>query len=451
MIRLYFDWNAMVGLKSNRPAGLEDLLLKNKKRFHVIYSPAHLGDIYKSYTESQGVTSVIESDLAYIKKITDELFTYYEQPTVKFEYRNPTDVFNDRIITERIGADFLKKEGLNSLLVAQMPSDSDGSSSPTAEELKIKGVDMTLDIFKKINNSDIYKDMRKKVQQGLNINRDQVYDHPEPLGKLDNYFSKLPIDENTFIEYAQRLTAIFTKDHNDWFNPIMTAYVLLDMLGYKEDKINAQKGQTFANLTADSQHAAYGSQCDFYITNDDRNLSKTNVVYKALGVNTEVVTPEKLHHILSQYLQAERTGIFLENVFKSVNDFKQGWVEEGKANPKYVLLKTFFFDYFNKAICFYDEKPEKGTPKWMIILTKQRPTNDRFLFYDDINILIEKMVARFGPAYENKLALTPEEIAEISEGLYWSGRAWMQGTVLTHFKFINGYFQLYLEPQVNEG
>jgi len=115
------------------------------------------------------------------------------------------------------------------------------------------------------------------------------------------------------------------------------------------------------------------------------------------------------------------------------------------------LLKTFFFDYFNKAICFYEENPKEGIPKWMIILTKQRPTNDRFLFYADINILIEKMVARFGPAYENKLALTREEIDEISEGLYWPGRIWMQGNVLTHFKFINGYFQLYLVPQLNKG
>jgi hypothetical protein len=75
-------------------------------------------------------------------------------------------------------------------------------------------VDMALDIFKNINNSDISKDMRKNVQQGLDINRDQLYDHPEPFGKLDNYFSKLPIDENTFIEYSKRLkhTTISLKD-----------------------------------------------------------------------------------------------------------------------------------------------------------------------------------------------------------------------------------------------
>jgi len=449
MIKLYFDWNAMVRLKNNQPAGLEDLLLKNKDRFHIYYSPAHIGDIYKGYTESQGITQVMESDLAYIKTITNELFTFYEKPSVKSDYRNPSDVFNDRIITEGFGSDFLKKEGLNSLLIDQMTSTNDGSSSPTTEEQKTQGVDMTLNIFRNINSSNIYKDMRKDVQLGLEINRDQLYNHPEPIEKLDNYISNLLVEENTFIEYAQRLTSIFSQDDEDWFNPIMTAYVLLDMLGYKEDKINILKGQTFANLTADSQHTAYGSQCDFYITNDDRNLSKTKAIYKALGINTEVVTPGELYDIISQSIQTDSTGIFLENVFKSVNDFKRGWIEEGKDDPKYVLLRNFFFDYFNKAICFNEENPEENMPKWMIILTKERPTNDRFLFYDDINTLIYKMVARFGPAYENKLDLTQAEINEISDGVYWSGRVWMQGTVLTHFKFINGYFQLYLEPQVN--
>ena len=72
MIRLYLDWNILNQMKNG---GLHsDLLsiIENDKRFLILYSTAHIGDILSSYSEDKEQQLIIEQDLNFISKITND-------------------------------------------------------------------------------------------------------------------------------------------------------------------------------------------------------------------------------------------------------------------------------------------------------------------------------------------------------------------------------------------
>src|ERR1700689_2270175 len=126
------------------------------------------------------------------------------------------------------------------------------------------------------------------------------------------------------------------------------------MAGFQEDKIDISKNDTFKNTIEDSNHAAFASQCDFYITNDKRNLNKTKQVYQSMGINTIVFTPAELFEFLTNYINSEEERPFLDNVVHKINDWKVAGHEPNNPKRITVYLKDFLLDYFNKAYNFSD-------------------------------------------------------------------------------------------------
>jgi hypothetical protein len=445
MIRLYFDWNAVAGLKSDRPAGLLNLLQQNDHRFHIFYSTAHIGDIYKGYDRNIGITPAIQSDLDFLDQLTESHFFYYEKPKVDNSIRPAIDLFEDRIITESL-------PGFMDLLDEWQP---DGQNTqeltvPVAELLsrtKNDPIGGSISVLQKIRSTDIYKDLRKFVQSGIGINRDQLYAHPDPIKQLDTILEKSAMPENSLVSYEARLRSIFKNVPEDWFNNIHMRYLFLDMAGYQEDEIRRTHNKTFQNIIEDAFHVAFASQCDFYISNDRRNLAKAEKIYDSLAVNTRVMSSKQFYAFLESYLDEEFTRPFLEGVLHKINDFKKAG--HPPDNPKHltVFFKTFVLDYFNKAYYHSDCVSAKGDQSWMIVLTKEKPTNGRFTFILDINILIIKVCSLFGSPVGEKCLLEDEDLKAIHAIADWPGRQWLAGQLFLELKSNNGYFQFYICPR----
>jgi hypothetical protein len=103
-------------------------------------------------------------------------------------------------------------------------------------------------------------------------------------------------------------------------------------------------------------------------------------------------------------------------------------------------------DYFNKAYHFSDVTTPDGDESWMIILTKEKPTNGRYTLIIDINMLIAKLKIMFGDAADSKYLLDEEEFATIQNGENWAGRSWCLEPLFIQLRSTNTYFQLYIYP-----
>ena len=69
---------------------------------------------------------------------------------------------------------------------------------------------------------------------------------------------------------------------------IFALFMNLDVLGFKKDKISGSHG--YMSIATDATHCFYASQCDIFVTNDDRTAKKAAAVYKFLHLRTAVKT-----------------------------------------------------------------------------------------------------------------------------------------------------------------
>src|SRR5262249_22715231 len=148
--------------------------------------------------------------------------------------------------------------------------------------------------------------------------------------------------------------------------------------GYQEDEIKHAHNKTYQNIIEDAFHVAFASQGDFYISNDRRNRAKAKKVYESLCVNTSVFSNEDFYDFLKSYLNEMSERTFLEDVIHKINDFKKAGHPADNPRHLTVFFKSFVLDYFNKAYYHSDLVSPKGDESWMIVLTKEKPTNGRF-------------------------------------------------------------------------
>lgn len=475
MVRLYFDWNVLIQLKSGLLPELETILSNNKHRFNIFYSTAHIGDIYKGYDPAKGITDEIRSDLNFIKQITgNHCFTPSPKGVIPDEWE-PLELFEDRIDSENLTSGLLGAFNNNtaendfpisSLLsvFSQMPLNIiDNTDAPGKEQFNAYFPDFesnqtfgglmasTASLFQNLYNTEKYKELRIAFQKGMGINRDKMYNSPSPFQALDKHIANSALEENTFEEFHAKVIEATKQSPKDWFDEIYNKYVTIDMSGYKEDKIKVDDRQkdTFKNTIEDSFHAAFASQCDIYVTNDNRNNSKTKVVYSELNINTKVFTSSEVVTFLTEYIRQEEASNLIENVFSKLKT-TDGYGSEERPGFITYFLKDFILDYFNKAFWVIETDKSEQDDNWMLILSKEKPTNGRFTFLKDIDLLIAKLIHRFGIPHENKLTLSKAEVSNIQEEGDWDGRRWYIGQLLIKFISLNGYFQLYIYPVSRE-
>lgn len=84
-------------------------------------------------------------------------------------------------------------------------------------------------MYGKLTETDQYRDLRILLQQGANINRDQIFHSQTSYNIIDKAYSKKGIDP------VEEIPTYGIA--SPWCDRISFEYIKLDMHGYQEDQV----------------------------------------------------------------------------------------------------------------------------------------------------------------------------------------------------------------------
>lgn len=466
MIKIYVDWNIMSGMRNNHFQELHSILTA-KDKFLCLYSTAHIGDIYRSYSEDKEQQSQINQDLEFITQFTNDFCLFNDGKNIILQQYNPKELLETRIRE----ADLLSDLSIDNLL----QNDSDNPAlnklleslktmlkslnldSAFAEAFKnpesakmlndiFPGLkdDLTMDGFfnsfskmnYNLNEQENYKDLRQIVQK-IGINSGHFNANKNPFDLIDNSYKQKGIENFKFDEYLPK-----GKNAPEWFDEIVNDYLYLDMHGFKADKVKVSEKEknTFTNTTDDAFHTTFASICSFYLTNDDKNYLKTKAVYEKLAINTKVLKPAEFIEYYNTYLNYNSLTehfkslfeIFTKSIFHPIHD-------DGNYFGKVAYPKEYFFNFFNKIWVPTD------TENYFYFTLSTLPPNPKktYTAFKEIETLVKIFFEILGPD-KNQLGLF--EISEIQNEV-WEGRHWFSNIGEIKLVRINGWFQLYFNNE----
>jgi hypothetical protein len=457
MIKVYFDWNVMAQMKNGLNKELAEIAFNNDT-FLKPYSTSHISDIFSSFTENNEHGDLIDVDLQFISKLTNDTFLFNTGTEVKIDFAPPKEYYNQLIdqkdqfkdislegLFKHLEDDELITDSIKPLLnsLKSIPLDDvfkdlfDNPESSQQMETMFPGLkeNPTMEGFfqsfsamlKNVNEDEKYRDLRKIFQSGLGINRDKIFDNKSPYDIIQS--------QNKLLGHHKNQDLNNDKSAPKWFNEIVNEYILLDMHGYQEDNVNVLKGrkETFKNTTEDSFHAAFASTCHFYVTNDKKSYKKTKQVFEKLQINTWVFKADEFVKYYKDYLNFEDLSLHLRIPFQLLENGE--FVEEQIDGA---ILRTyhfpfFLFGHFTKLIVLLPES--KDSP--IILLSGTIPTNGVTYIFEliklakDISQILGDDIHGLGEVKEQ----------EFSEA-HWIGRSWKMAN--TTFKLVNDTGQLLL-------
>jgi len=461
MIKVYFDWNVLSQMKNGKHAELKELILNNENLL-IPFSTSHINDISSSFKETPKQQEYINSDLEFISDITNEYCLFNNGKGIILDHYPPKELFEQNISDKNtfkdISIDGLLKnfedDELTKSLVKPMfdllksipieepfkqafetPESSEAmekmfpglKENPTMEGFFASFSKMNFNL----NELEGYKDLRKTVQSGTGINRDKIFDTPNPFEFIQKTYDKLGFNPEQFYPEYQNAPK--------WFDDITNTYLKLDMHGYQEDTVNIKKGrkETFKNTTDDAFHAAFASTCNIYVINDNRSYKKTKKVFEELKINTRVFKPNEFLEFHKKFLHYENPSLdlkIMQDLLKS-NNFYDSKSEDG-------IFRTFYFPYFlfgffNKIGVFYPTNTEEETSTF---LSQDKPTN-WFIIDEEVKRLVKRMLTYFGDDIDNEGELRMNEFNKDK----WNGRKWKFDNLTLRLQSINGYVQLYFD------
>jgi hypothetical protein len=458
MISIYLDWNVIAQMKNGSHPELLQILETN--RFFKPYSTSHLSDILSSFKKNPEQQQLINDDLMFLSKLTNDCCLANDGKEVRLSYYQPRQLFEDRVNDKDLLANFdlekllatLQKDeivkGLGDTIVKSlknMPLDKafidalknhEGAKQFNTllpgliENPTMGGFFKSFgELFTRMNENEDYKDLRKLTQSGLGINRDEIFNSKDPHSIIEARYKKLNIDPD---KHAQQ-----NANSPEWFDKIANDFLKLDMHGYQEDKVDTSKGRkmTFKNTTDDAFHAAFASLCNFYISNDNKANAKTKKVFEKLNQNTLVFKPTDFLEYYKSFLIDRPINTELKI---PINHLSTDPLTEETTDDGYLLtyhLPYFVFDFFNKMYVSLD----KAKKVKMLVLSQFIPTNKKITFYFEIERLTTKIYNALGTDSAN-LGQPKENEFESEE---WTGRMWDFDDIILRLICPNGHFQLY--------
>jgi hypothetical protein len=462
MIKVYFDWNVMAQMKDGLHKELREIAFNNDNLF-IPYSTSHISDIFSSFKENNEHAELINRDLEFISKLTNDTFLFNTGKEVIIDFAPPIEYYNQLVDQKDEFKDIsfdglfkhleddeltrgLVKPYLN--LLKSIPLDDvfketfENQESSQQMETMFPGLkeNPTMEGFfqscsamvRGLNEDAKYKDLRKIVQSGLGINRDKIFDNKSPYDLIQSRYKQLGQDK----------TQDFNNDKNapKRFNEITNEYILLDMHGYQEDNVNILKGrkETFKNTTEDAFHAAFASTCNFYVINDKKSYKKTKQVFEKLQINTIVLRPDEFVKYYHDYLNFDDPSLNISIPFQLL---KSGEYYEEQLDG--AILRTYYFPFF--IFGFFTKLmhllPENKEPP-ILLLSRIKPTNGT-TYILEITKLVKDITTLFGDDIDGLGKVKEEEFKETN----WIGRTWKFVDTTFRLVSINGHFQFYIDQE----
>lgn len=207
-----------------------------------------------------------------------------------------------------------------------------------------------------------------------------------------------------------------------------TSYVSLDLLGISKDK-----KVKFRNLVNDSLHSYYGAYCDILVSDDEGFLKKTKVLYKLLGIQTQVLDLKEFSKTCNYRIgELEKNSeVFLKLLLNDVNNSLV--ITEKKSlrydrTTKTVKSLHNYLGHFNNVDIINHEGDN------YIYLYRECANYSNFIMYREIEKIVNNAVLIFGidDNLQREFAFS-NEIKDIEKNV-WQGRTWTNKNYILHIK-----------------
>ncbi len=149
-----------------------------------------------------------------------------------------------------------------------------------------------------------------QIRAMLDIRVDELNNIKPPniIEKFDQYINQKmkQLDDKNISQFSTKwlldnvLSGFPDKDKLGIQSYIAAIFKMLNILGFNPDK-NTNK--SFRAGFHDSEHAAYASSCDYFITDDNKCRIKSLATYEYLDIPTKVIGSEELIEVLQRVKQ----------------------------------------------------------------------------------------------------------------------------------------------------
>ena len=95
----------MSGMKNGHFPELCKIIEKSNNLL-LLYSTSHIGDIFSSYSEDENQKKIIEEDLEFITKLTNDLCAFTYKDKMFIDYTSPKELLKERIESASLFDDF---------------------------------------------------------------------------------------------------------------------------------------------------------------------------------------------------------------------------------------------------------------------------------------------------------------------------------------------------------
>lgn len=426
MKRVYLDWGVVSNLKKPEYAEIKDFLLTNKGNLFFVYSTAHFEDAMRSRGDDR-----LMQDIQMLESLVDNhLLAYQKNSTHPFlltpteYYQNNKDRDLDTVpdfadLVSSVGQDNPMLGGLlKSFLSFPMPIPNvareqklfgmmlpDLPDSPTLGDVLHSS---TTFINKMLGDKEYYKSYRYSIRSsGFTLDENSGnWKSDEVVSNISAQMKKLGIDKS-FQEFV--LSGFGNKDKVSDYEFFMAAYSMLDLIGYKSDKL-PKSTNAMNSVTTDAQHAYYAAFCDYLVTQDSHLASKARALFSEFGISTKVISPADIIPELEENRKEELVS-FLGEQLREEN------VERHEERAVVYKFTRRFLGIFTHCVVYVNDD------ETLIELKLAFDNYSYFVFYDEARIIVDTVADYLGRPSDAEYETIRQSIVSgnSNAAIHWKG------------------------------
>ncbi|MGB8841213.1 MAG: hypothetical protein WCC64_09060 [Aliidongia sp.] len=250
-MRIYFDHNLLVNLRCNKFDGLIEKVNSDKKNGHVfVFSPAHLEEIAVSNRRSSASLDIIQRDIGFLTGLCGNNSIRPIKGRIFFDTEYPQECY-DRVIENYQDNDEAENIDRDIIYAAH---DNPGGDP------KIVNNHDPINIF---YSNIVYQEILLKK-----LLDEKIITKSEAIDCLSQWPHKILRDR--FSALAATVNLI-----GNW----------LEKIGYYRE--NREKSRSRLH---DVSHIIYGRYSDFFVSEDQKLIKKSQAIYKILEIPTKVIS-----------------------------------------------------------------------------------------------------------------------------------------------------------------
>lgn len=403
MKRIYLDWGVVSNLKKPKYADIKEFLISHKGDLFFVYSSAHFEDAMRSDGDER-----LLQDIQTLESLVDNhLLCYNQKEKTAFPYfQTPSEYYNDHRgqnldlipglseLVSSVDKDIpLVGEALKSFLDIPFPIPVEVRSQelwrmilPDLPDLPTLGdvINSGVSFYNKMQeDKDFYKSYRAAVKAtGFSLESNAGnWSADEVVPNISAKMKALGLDKS-FKEFV--LMGLGNKEKVDYFHLFVAAYSILDMIGYKSDKL-PKASSAMNSVITDAQHAYFAAFCDYLITQDSNLASKARVLYHEFKISTKVISPKDTIVELSENRNDDLLSFLSEQLIEEN-------VEKREDGATVYKLGKWFLGVFSQVVVYKQDRDGVTLLEFKLVFDN----DSRLIFIDEASIMVDTVCEYLG-------------------------------------------------------